>query len=106
MVGATVKSSSRILLVVALALGGCAASPQSTTPEIVVLAPPTVPAAPSASTSAMAMAAPLSSELAYAPAVKLGNQTNLNGAGVPFARYFVSMHERIHPHFAEDYLGS
>ena len=35
------------------------------------------------------------------PAVTLGNQVPLNTARVPFARYINTIHERIHPAFAE-----
>ncbi len=40
----------------------------------------------------------------YDPVVKLGNQTNLNAARVPFATYINQMHNRIHPIFADGFL--
>jgi len=42
----------------------------------------------------------------YDPRVKPGNQTNLNAARVPFASYINKMHNRIHPIFADGFLGS
>jgi TonB family protein len=42
----------------------------------------------------------------YVSSVKAGNQTALNTARVPFATYLVSMHNRIHPIFADSFLDS
>ncbi len=42
----------------------------------------------------------------YDPSVKPGNQTSLNAARVPFASYINRMHNRIHPIFADSFLGS
>ncbi len=42
----------------------------------------------------------------YVSSVKPGNQTALNTAAVPFATYLNSMHNRIHPFFADSFLGS
>lgn len=42
----------------------------------------------------------------YVSSVKPGNQTSLNTAAVPFASYLVSIHNRIHPIFADSFLGS
>ncbi len=42
----------------------------------------------------------------YDPSVKPGNQTSLNAARVPFASYINMMHNRIHPIFADGFLGS
>jgi TonB family protein len=42
----------------------------------------------------------------YVSSVKLGNQTALNTAAVPFASYLNGMHNRIHPIFADSFLGS
>jgi len=42
----------------------------------------------------------------YVSSVKPGNQTALNTAAVPFATYLNGMHQRIHPIFAESFLGS
>ncbi len=42
----------------------------------------------------------------YDPTVKPGNQTSLNAARVPFAAYINKMHNRIHPIFADGFLGS
>lgn len=42
----------------------------------------------------------------YEPSVKLGNQTALNAAAVPFASYLNSIHNRLHPIFADEFLGS
>ena len=42
----------------------------------------------------------------YVSRVKLGNQTALNTAAVPFAGYINSVHNRIHPVFAETFLLS
>ena len=42
----------------------------------------------------------------YVSSVKPGNQTALNTAQVPFASYLNGMHNRIHPIFAESFLGS
>jgi hypothetical protein len=42
----------------------------------------------------------------YVPSVKPGNQTALNTAAVPFASYLNQMHNRIHPIFADEFLGS
>ncbi len=41
----------------------------------------------------------------YDPTVKPGNQTSLNAARVPFASYINKMHNRIHPIFADSFLG-
>jgi TonB-like protein len=41
----------------------------------------------------------------YVATVKLGNQTALNTAGVPFAAYLNRIHNRLHPIFAVNYLG-
>ena len=38
--------------------------------------------------------------------VKPGNQTALNTARVPFANYLFQIHNRIHPIFADSFLGS
>jgi hypothetical protein len=40
----------------------------------------------------------------YEPSVKLDNTTALNAARSPFATYLVTIHNRIHPIFAEQYL--
>jgi hypothetical protein len=42
----------------------------------------------------------------YVPSVKPGNTTALNAAKAPFATYLNDIHNRIHPIFADDYLGS
>jgi TonB family protein len=42
----------------------------------------------------------------YVSSVKPGNQTALNTAAVPFASYLNGMHNRIHPIFADAFLGS
>jgi len=42
----------------------------------------------------------------YVPSVKLGNQTALNTARVPFASYLNQIHNRIHPIFADQFLES
>jgi TonB family protein len=42
----------------------------------------------------------------YVSSVKPGNQTALNTARVPFASYLNAIHNRIHPIFADDFLGS
>jgi TonB family protein len=42
----------------------------------------------------------------YVSSVKPGNQTALNTAAVPFATYLNGMHNRIHPLFADSFLGS
>jgi TonB family protein len=42
----------------------------------------------------------------YVSSVKPGNQTALNTASVPFASYLNGMHNRIHPIFADSFLGS
>jgi len=42
----------------------------------------------------------------YVSSVKPGNQTQLNTARVPFASYLNGMHNRIHPIFADSFLGS
>jgi hypothetical protein len=42
----------------------------------------------------------------YVPSVKLGNQTALNTAAVPFAAYLNQIHSRIHPIFADTFLDS
>lgn len=42
----------------------------------------------------------------YVSAVKPGNQTALNTARVPFATYLNTIHNRIHPIFADDFLLS
>ena len=42
----------------------------------------------------------------YVSSVKAGNQTALNTAAVPFASYLNTIHNRIHPIFADSFLGS
>ena len=42
----------------------------------------------------------------YVSSVRPGNQTALNAARSPFGTYLVTIHNRIHPIFAEDFLGS
>jgi hypothetical protein len=42
----------------------------------------------------------------YVSSVKPGNQTALNTAAVPFGSYLNTIHNRIHPLFAESFLGS
>jgi len=42
----------------------------------------------------------------YVSDVRAGNQTALNTAQVPFASYLNGMHNRIHPIFADSFLGS
>jgi TonB family protein len=41
----------------------------------------------------------------YVSVVKPGNQTALNTARQPFATYLVQIHNRIHPIFADNFLG-
>jgi hypothetical protein len=42
----------------------------------------------------------------YTPSVKVGNTTALNTARAAFATYLVTIHNRIHPVFAEQFLGT
>jgi hypothetical protein len=42
----------------------------------------------------------------YVPSVKPGNQTALNTARVPFAGYLNTVHNRLHPIFADSFLAS
>lgn len=42
----------------------------------------------------------------YVSSVKPGNQTALNTAAKPFASYLNTIHNRIHPIFADSFLGS
>jgi hypothetical protein len=42
----------------------------------------------------------------YEPSVKVGNQTSLNAAKSAFGSYINTMHNRIHPIFAEEFLQS
>jgi len=42
----------------------------------------------------------------YVSTVKTGNQTALNAARSPFSTFIVTIHNRIHPIFADDFLGS
>jgi TonB C terminal len=42
----------------------------------------------------------------YVASVKIGNSTALNTAHSPFGTYLVTIHNRIHPIFADDFLGS
>jgi hypothetical protein len=42
----------------------------------------------------------------YVPSVKPGNQTALNTARVPFAAYLNTVHNRLHPIFADSFLAS
>ena len=42
----------------------------------------------------------------YEPSVKPGNQTSLNAAASPFGSYLNTMHNRIHPIFADEFLQS
>jgi TonB family protein len=42
----------------------------------------------------------------YVSTVKPGNQTSLNAARVPFATYLTTIHNRIHPIFADSFLDS
>ena len=42
----------------------------------------------------------------YEPSVKLGNQTSLNAARVPFATFINTIHNRLHPIFADEFLAS
>jgi len=42
----------------------------------------------------------------YVPSVKPGNQTALNTARVPFATYLNTIHNRLHPIFADSFLAS
>jgi len=42
----------------------------------------------------------------YEPAVELGNTTALNAARVPFATYLNTIHNRVHPIFAEEFLAA
>jgi len=42
----------------------------------------------------------------YVASVQVGNQTALNTARVPFARYLNAIHLRIHPVFADRFLAS
>ncbi|APR78478.1 extensin-like protein [Minicystis rosea] len=42
----------------------------------------------------------------YEPLVELGNTTALNAARSPFATYLNTIHNRIHPIFAEEFLAS
>ena len=42
----------------------------------------------------------------YEPSVELGNTTALNAAAAPFATYLTTIHNRLHPIFAEEFLAS
>lgn len=42
----------------------------------------------------------------YVASVKLGNTTALNTARVPFAGFLNAIHQRIHPIFADEFLGT
>lgn len=42
----------------------------------------------------------------YVPSVRPGNQTALNTARVPFASYLNTVHNRLHPIFADSFLAS
>jgi TonB family protein len=42
----------------------------------------------------------------YTPSVQLGNQTALNTAASAFGSYLSMIHNRIHPIFADEFLGS
>lgn len=42
----------------------------------------------------------------YVASVQPGNQTALNTAAKPFARYLNHIHNRLHPQFAHNFLGS
>jgi TonB family protein len=42
----------------------------------------------------------------YVPSVKPGNTTDLNTAAAPFASYLNTIHNRLHPIFADSFLGS
>jgi hypothetical protein len=42
----------------------------------------------------------------YVPSVKPGNQTALNTARAPFASYLSTIHNRLHPIFADGFLAS
>jgi hypothetical protein len=42
----------------------------------------------------------------YEPSVKEGNQTSLNAAASPFGTYLNTIHNRLHPIFAEEFLDS
>jgi hypothetical protein len=42
----------------------------------------------------------------YDPSVKLGDENALNAAEVPFADYLVGIHNRLHPIFGDEFLGS
>ncbi len=42
----------------------------------------------------------------YTPSVQLGNQTALNTAASAFGSYLSMIHNRIHPIFADSFLGS
>jgi TonB family protein len=42
----------------------------------------------------------------YVPSVRPGNQTALNTGRSAFASYLIAMHKRIHPIFADSFLGS
>ncbi len=42
----------------------------------------------------------------YDPSVKLGDENALNAAAVPFAEYLVGIHNRLHPIFGDEFLGS
>ena len=42
----------------------------------------------------------------YDPSVKLGNETALNSAENPFAEYLQTIHNRLHPIFGDEFLGS
>jgi hypothetical protein len=42
----------------------------------------------------------------YDPSVKLGDETALNAAENPFAEYLHDIHNRLHPIFGDEFLGS
>ncbi len=42
----------------------------------------------------------------YDPSVKLGDETALNAAANPFAEYLHDIHNRLHPIFGDEFLGS
>lgn len=109
----------RLRLVVAavaalLAIASCAAprptdatAPAQESP-VAATSPPrwAAPPASAAAAAPSASTAPAESTPPPVSSVRLGNQTALNTARVPFATYLVALHNRIHPLFADGFLAS
>lgn len=106
-----------LALLILAACGAPAAVPIASAGPVATMTPPPPPTPPPAATCAVAhpskseswgddVLTRLPASVPYGPRVEVGNQQALNTSAVPFAQFLNSIHNRIHPIFADGFIGS